>query len=347
MHYPIQLPLTPPASPPTTKLAPLSPPTRVHVVQLPKGLRKKKAKKRRSLTEDKQDTDASNEHAQHTAKPLTPCCPTPLNDDISDLYLDPPCPNVWKLIRSMMVQDLLSASRAVCPCREITIHVPLLPDTDPATSCESATTRRHVYRAQQEKRKLLGMQGDHLPRLGEEHGTCPIGKCGIKRCLLWDSLLDGEIRDVTVKMHIQPSLVSDLALPAFTMSFKLHVHEDDITGSAFVCAPELVRAILPRFFACFEKRMHSLYTLNHPFGRGMPLDPSDDSEDALDPHVWKKWAGCPQALQGRKCNPDESKTRIWLLDDGTAEVSLGAECEPDECTIAPPINSSKGKSRAC
>lgn len=25
---------------------------------------------------------------------------------------------------------------------------------------------------------------------------------------------------VTVKMHIQPSLVSDLALPAFTMSFK-------------------------------------------------------------------------------------------------------------------------------
>jgi hypothetical protein len=39
----------------------------------------------------------------------------------------------------------------------------------------------------------------------------------------------------------------------------------------------------------------------------------------------RKWAGCPQALQGRKCNPNESKTRIWLLDDGTAEVSLGAE----------------------
>lgn len=39
----------------------------------------------------------------------------------------------------------------------------------------------------------------------------------------------------------------------------------------------------------------------------------------------RKWAGCPQALQGRKCNPDESKTRIWLLDDGTAEISLGAE----------------------
>lgn len=237
MHYPIQLPLTPPASPPTTKLAPLSPPTRVHVVQLPKGLRKKKAKKRRSITEDKQDTDALKEHAQHTAKPLSPCCPTPLNEDISDLYLDPPCPSVCKLIRSTMVQDLLSASRAVCPCREITIHVPLLPDIDSSTSCESATTRRHVYRAQQEKRKLLGLQGSHLPRLGEEHGTCPIGKCGIKRCLLWDSLLGGEIRDgefpslcfgvvlilriVTVKMHIQPSLVSDLALPAFTMSFKV------------------------------------------------------------------------------------------------------------------------------
>jgi hypothetical protein len=290
MHYPIQLPLTPPASPPTTKLAPLSPPTRVHVVQLPKGLRKKKAKKRRSITEDKQDTDALKEHAQHTAKQLSPCCPTPLNEDISDLYLDPPCPSVCKLIRSTMVQDLLSASRAVCPCREITIHVPLLPDIDSSASCESATTRRHVYRAQQEKRKLLGLQGGHLPRLGEEHGTCPIGKCGIKRCLLWDSLLSGEIRDgefpalysptlwscadsqgsdgedafaaiarqrsrlAGVHNVIQSQFISKASTPDLIDLIQLHVHEDDITGSAFVCAPELVRAILPRFFACFEKR---------------------------------------------------------------------------------------------
>lgn len=42
----------------------------------------------------------------------------------------------------------------------------------------------------------------------------------------------------------------------------------------------------------------------------------------------RRWAGCPQALQGRKCDPHESKTRIWLLDDGTAEVSLGAEVSP-------------------
>jgi hypothetical protein len=34
---------------------------------------------------------------------------------------------------------------------------------------------------------------------------------------------------------------------------QLHVHVDDITGASFVCAPELVRGILPRFFGCFEK----------------------------------------------------------------------------------------------
>lgn len=33
--------------------------------------------------------------------------------------------------------------------------------------------------------------------------------------------------------------------------------------------------------------MHSLYTLNHPFGRGIPLDPSEDADEALNPHVWK------------------------------------------------------------
>jgi hypothetical protein len=37
-------------------------------------------------------------------------------------------------------------------------------------------------------------------------------------------------------------------------SVQLHVHEDYITGSSFVCASELVRAILPRFFGCLEKR---------------------------------------------------------------------------------------------
>lgn len=191
MHYPAQLPLTPPASPPTTKLVPVSLPT--HVCQLPKGLRKKKAKKRRSSTADKaQDT---KEDALHNAKALlTPCCPSPPVEDISDLYLDPPCANVCKLIRSLMVQDLLAASRAVCPCREITIHVPLHPAFRSDTSGDG-TTCGDIYRARQEKRKLLGLHDGHLPRLGEQHGTCPIGKCRIKRCLLWDSLLHGEICD--------------------------------------------------------------------------------------------------------------------------------------------------------
>jgi hypothetical protein len=193
MHYPAQLPLTPPASPPATKLVPVSLST--HVCQLPKGLRKKKAKKRRTSTEiPSQDSEQSPEHAHHKAKRLTPCCPSPPCDDISDLYLDPPDTNVCKLIRSFMVQDLLATSRAVCPCREITIHVPSLPGIESVTP-GSGTTRRDVSRAQHEKRKLLGLQDEHLPRLGEEHGTCPIGKCRIKRCLLWDTLMDGEIRD--------------------------------------------------------------------------------------------------------------------------------------------------------
>lgn len=88
-----------------------------------------------------------------------------------------------------------------------------------------------------------------------------------------------------------------------TDKVQLHVHVDDITGSSFVCAPELVRGILPRFFGCFEKstredshcaiadpsiaEMHSIYTLNHPFGRGMPLDSDDDHDSVLEPDVWK------------------------------------------------------------
>jgi hypothetical protein len=53
----------------------------------------------------------------------------------------------------------------------------------------------------------------------------------------------------------------------------------------------------------------------------------------------RKWAGCPQALQGRKCDPDESKTRIWLREDGTAEVSLGAEVSSDQMQSGARANS--------
>ncbi|GHJ84871.1 hypothetical protein NliqN6_1273 [Naganishia liquefaciens] len=357
MEYHTQqlLPPTPPPSPPTKHVVPSTSPAQQfgHAVQLRKGLRKKKAKKRKPSGAGIGEAEGTEAPATHdtVAAPSRLCPPCDL--DISDLCLDsPPCPRLCQVIRYLMVQDLLAASRACSPCRDINLYVPLLP-TDQvcrtkrrgSLDSSSEAMRRDLWRAELEKQKLLMLHEGQKPRLGAEHGTCPIGKCGIKRCLMWDSLMDVDVHDVTVKMHIQPSLLRDLALPPFTLSLKLHVHVDDITGSSFVCAPELVRAILPRFFGCFEKKMHSLYTLNHPFGRGMPQS-EEDQDNVLESDAWRKWAGCPQALQGRKCNPDESKTRIWLLDDGTAEVSLGAECEPDENTIAPPINSSKGKSRA-
>lgn len=64
----------------------------------------------------------------------------------------------------------------------------------------------------------------------------------------------------------------------------------------------------------------------------------NDSYNLVD----RQWAGCPQALQGRRCDSNEGKTRIWLLEDGTAEVSLGAEVSSKLkiAEIALPYNSS-------
>lgn len=184
--YPV-LPLTPPASPPT-KL--VSPPA------LPKGLRKKKAKKRKTCVQAGRSDSTAGE----------PSCRCDL--DISDLCLDaPPSTELCTLIRTLMVHDLLAASRAVTPCREITIHVPLLAIQDEPGGPSS----KDVYRAQREKQRLLALYGDsQLAPLGSDHSTCPIGKCGVKRCLLWDTLMDGEIRDGEL-LHEETSPCADPA----------------------------------------------------------------------------------------------------------------------------------------
>lgn len=33
--------------------------------------------------------------------------------------------------------------------------------------------------------------------------------------------------------------------------------------------------------------MHSLYTLNHPFGRGMPLESEEDQDNVLESDAWR------------------------------------------------------------
>lgn len=114
-----------------------------------------------------------------------------------------------------------------------------------------------MWRAELEKRKLLMLHEDQKPRLGAEHATCPIGKCGIKRCLMWDSLMNVDVQDgasqlleksrlladsllVTVKMHIQPSLLRDLVLPPFTLSFhvsylpRMEPESDRMTSYTFI-----------------------------------------------------------------------------------------------------------------
>lgn len=195
------LPPTPPPSPPAKHIAPTSPTLpRSHVVQLPKGLRKKKQGKKRK-TSGAGLTDVTNEDTPPKGTLAPRLCP-PCDLDISDLCLDaPPCPRLCKIIRFLMVQDLLTASRACSPCRDINLLVPLLPTDETCRGRASATDvsgealRRDMWRVELEKRKLLTLHGDQKPRLGAEHGTCSIGKCGVKRCQMWDSLMDAEVED--------------------------------------------------------------------------------------------------------------------------------------------------------
>jgi hypothetical protein len=85
-----------------------------------------------------------------------------------------------------------------------------------------------------------------------------------------------------------------------------------MTGSEYICAPELVRVFFPCFYSSVTKRelvkrllnrpietdqfglsvMHSLYTLNHAFGRGSvcPIDEYgyDDPQAVLPSDSWKQ-----------------------------------------------------------
>jgi len=89
-----------------------------------------------------------------------------------------------------------------------------------------------------------------------------------------------------------------------------------MTGSEYICAPELVRAFFPCFYSSVTKRkqicgggdrsgpindemnmifgsvMHSLYTLNHAYGRGSvcPIDERgyDDPDSVLPVDNWKQ-----------------------------------------------------------
>lgn len=271
MEYHTQqlLPLTPPPSPPAKHVVPSTSPTAQfrpsHVAQLPKGLRKKKGKKRKPSGAGVGEAEGNADGVtKDTVTSTSRLCP-PCDLDISDLCLDSPaCPRLCKVIRYLMVQDLLAASRACLPCRDINIYVPLLPTdqvcrTRRRRSLDSASEamRRDMWRAELEKRKLLMLHENQKPRLGAEHGTCPIGKCGIKRCLMWDSLMGVDVEDgasqlskksrlsadsllVTVKMHIQPSLLRDLVLPPFTLSFKvsylprMEIESDVIISYTFI-----------------------------------------------------------------------------------------------------------------
>lgn len=252
------LPPSPPASPPAKYAVPTpsspSPTGSLQLrrfsgiqqaSQLPKGLRKKKCKRRKgscpatcidghddegssvspSALQQKESetapsmTTMANKHTPHS---LTPPCDL----DVSDLCLDiPPSAVICRLIRSLMIQDLLSAGRGVSPCRDINILVPAFPVASTSTRCKgkgkarrtsnescagecsasaacsrptptTAITQKDIYRAALQKRKILGLSDDtQVPRLGEAHGTCPIGKCGIKRCSMWDALAGGEVCD--------------------------------------------------------------------------------------------------------------------------------------------------------
>jgi hypothetical protein len=86
-----------------------------------------------------------------------------------------------------------------------------------------------------------------------------------------------------------------------------------MTGSEYICAPELVRVFFPCFYSTVTKRefpefltdqqtetdrfdfsvMHSLYTLNHAFGRGSvcPIDEYgyDDPQAVLPADSWKQF----------------------------------------------------------
>lgn len=256
------LPPTPPASPPAKYAIPsVSPTTSTggaqlrrlsevqQVSQLPKGLKKKKCKRRKGSCpvtctdvhdEEHNERPSSqslstsrNKEAKsvqstitttdkHTTHSLTPPCDL----DISDLCLDaPPSAIICRMVRLLMIQDLLSAGRAACPCREIDILVPAFPAVSTGTGCKgksrarrsldetcygecsssttcsrsiptTTTTQKDIYLAGLQKRKLLGLCNDaEVPRLGATHGTCSISKCGIKRCLMWDTLVGGEICD--------------------------------------------------------------------------------------------------------------------------------------------------------
>ncbi|KAJ9117132.1 hypothetical protein QFC24_006591 [Naganishia onofrii] len=256
------LPPSPPASPPAKYVLPTSsspsptgsPQLRrlsgiQQASQLPKGLRKKKCKRRKgscpatcidgddeenkegpslqppsALQQQESEiapsmTTIANKHTPHS---LTPPCDL----DVSDLCLDtPPSAVICEMIRSLMIQDLSSAGRDVSPCRDINILVPAFPVASTSTRCKgkgkarrtvdkscfgecsssaactrptptTAITQKDIYRAALQKRRILGLSDDtQVPRLGEAHGTCPIGKCGIKRCSMWDALVGGEVCD--------------------------------------------------------------------------------------------------------------------------------------------------------
>ncbi|KAJ9095640.1 hypothetical protein QFC21_005512 [Naganishia friedmannii] len=256
------LPPSPPASPPAKHAIPSSsPPTLTgslqlrrlselqQASQLPKGFRKKKCKRRKgscpvtctdghdeefiegptsqppSASQEMKAETSSNTVVTtdtHTVHSLTPPCDL----DLSDLCLDtPPSAAICRMIRNLLIQDLLAAGRAVCPCRDINILVPSFPVASTGARCKgkgkarraldetcsgecsssvtcsrpsptTAITPKDIYLAGFQKRNLLGLCDDaQVPRLGEAHGTCPIGKCGIKRCSIWDALVGGDVCD--------------------------------------------------------------------------------------------------------------------------------------------------------